>query len=139
VLTAEHRIFVEHEKTRSAGVNGTGTALTEVAWVARNDRSRSFDGHRFSELPALRASLPLQFDDATNKTIELIDVLWLSKNSIVAAFDESQALHKSSCCPSHAKAQASQNCKQVGIAVTLTLEQLMASGPRQGCETGSRL
>ncbi len=56
-------------------------------WVARNDRSRSYNGHRFSELPALRANLPLQFDDATNKTIELIDVLWLSKNSIVAAFE----------------------------------------------------
>jgi predicted RNA-binding protein len=56
-------------------------------WVARNDRSRSCDGHRFSDLPTLRTSLPLQFDDATNKTIELIDVLWLSKNSIVAAFE----------------------------------------------------
>ena len=31
--------------------------------------------------------MPLQFDDATNKTIELIDVLWLSKNSIIAAFE----------------------------------------------------
>lgn len=56
-------------------------------WVARNDRSRAFDGHRFSELPALKSSLPLQFDDATNRTIELIDVLWLQKNSIVAAFE----------------------------------------------------
>ena len=56
-------------------------------WVARNDRSRSFDGHRFAELPALKSSLPLQFDDATNRTIELIDVLWLERNSIVAAFE----------------------------------------------------
>jgi hypothetical protein len=56
-------------------------------WVARNDRSRSYDGHRFSELPALRSSLPLQFDDATNRTVELIDVLWLQKNSILAAFE----------------------------------------------------
>jgi hypothetical protein len=56
-------------------------------WVARNDRNRSFNGHRFSEFPALRSSLPTQFDDATNRTIELIDVLWLSKNSIIAAFE----------------------------------------------------
>ena len=56
-------------------------------WVARNDRSRSFNGHRFSELPALKSSLPLQFDDATNRTIELIDVLWLDRNAIVAAFE----------------------------------------------------
>jgi predicted RNA-binding protein len=56
-------------------------------WVARNDRGRSFDGSRFSDLPAMRSTLPLQFDDATNKTIELIDVLWLSKNAIVGAFE----------------------------------------------------
>jgi hypothetical protein len=56
-------------------------------WVARNDRSRSFEGRRFSDLPALKSSLPLQFDDPTNRTIELIDVLWLDRNSIVAAFE----------------------------------------------------
>jgi hypothetical protein len=56
-------------------------------WVARNDRGRSFQGHRFAELPALKSNLPLQFDDATNRTIELIDVLWLDRNSIVAAFE----------------------------------------------------
>jgi hypothetical protein len=31
--------------------------------------------------------LPTQFNDATTRTIELIDVLWLSGNSIVAAFE----------------------------------------------------
>ena len=31
--------------------------------------------------------LPRQFDDATNKTIELIDVLWLQGNAIIAAFE----------------------------------------------------
>lgn len=56
-------------------------------WVARNDRNRSYDGNRFSSLNALRDSLPRQFDDATNKTVELIDVLWLSKNTIIAAFE----------------------------------------------------
>ena len=38
-------------------------------------------------LPALKASLPVQFDDATTRTIELIDVLWLGKNAIIAAFE----------------------------------------------------
>jgi len=56
-------------------------------WVARNDRSRDFDGKSFSELPGLAVDLPLQFDDATNRTIELIDVLWLKGNAIVAAFE----------------------------------------------------
>jgi hypothetical protein len=56
-------------------------------WVARNDRGREYNGNRFSKLPNLKEDLPLQFDDATNKTIELIDVLWLKGNAIVAAFE----------------------------------------------------
>ena len=56
-------------------------------WVARNDRGRTVNGHAFSELPRLKDELPLQFDDATNRTIELIDVLWLRGNAIVAAFE----------------------------------------------------
>jgi len=33
------------------------------------------------------SELPTQFNEATNRTIELIDVLWLKGNSIVAAFE----------------------------------------------------
>lgn len=64
-----------------------GSDMGFNVWAARNDRGRSYNGNRFSDLPALKSSLPLQFDDATNRTIELIDVLWLSKNTIVAAFE----------------------------------------------------
>lgn len=56
-------------------------------WVARNDRNKSYDGHSFQSLSRLRKTLPVQFDQATNRTIELIDVLWLKDNSIVAAFE----------------------------------------------------
>ena len=56
-------------------------------WVARNDRGRQWDEHRFTELSRLRSDLPVQFDEATNRTIELIDVLWLKGNAIVAAFE----------------------------------------------------
>lgn len=56
-------------------------------WVARNDRGKSYAGHSFQSLPRLRRSLPVQFDQATNRTIELIDVLWLRDNSIIAAFE----------------------------------------------------
>ena len=56
-------------------------------WVARNDRGRYWDGKKFADIPRLKAELPLQFDEATNKTIELIDVLWLKGNAIVAAFE----------------------------------------------------
>ena len=56
-------------------------------WVARNDRGKEFNGNRFDELPGIKNELPLQFDEATNKTIELIDVLWLKGNAITAAFE----------------------------------------------------
>jgi predicted RNA-binding protein len=56
-------------------------------WVARNDRNRAWDGKRFADFPELKTELPLQFDDATNRTIELIDVLWLKGKAIVAAFE----------------------------------------------------
>ena len=35
----------------------------------------------------MKDELPLQFDEATTKTIEYIDVLWLQGNAIVAAFE----------------------------------------------------
>jgi predicted RNA-binding protein len=56
-------------------------------WVANNDKGRSFGEHKFSDLPNLRDTLPVQFDQATNRTIQLIDVLWLQGNSIIAAFE----------------------------------------------------
>src|SRR5207237_5349805 len=56
-------------------------------WVARNDKNRQFNGNSFQSIPHLRQELPTQFDDATNKTIELIDVLWLQGNTILAAFE----------------------------------------------------
>lgn len=56
-------------------------------WAARNDRNRQFDGNRFTDLSRLKSELPLQFDEAANKTIELIDVLWLKGNAIIAAFE----------------------------------------------------
>lgn len=56
-------------------------------WVARNDRGKDYKGKKYSDLPRIKNILPLQFDDATNRTIELIDVLWLRGNAILAAFE----------------------------------------------------
>jgi hypothetical protein len=64
-----------------------GSGLGLDVWVARNDRNRSFNGMAFSDIKGLRTELPRQFDDATNRTIELIDVLWLRGDAIVAAFE----------------------------------------------------
>ena len=64
-----------------------GSDMGFHVWVARNDRGKVYGGRSFADIPRMRNELPLQFDDATNRTIELIDVLWLKGNAIVAAFE----------------------------------------------------
>jgi predicted RNA-binding protein len=64
-----------------------GSEMGFSVWVARNDRNRLYNGKRLSELFRLKENLPLQFDEATTKTIEYIDALWLKGNAIVAAFE----------------------------------------------------
>ena len=64
-----------------------GSDMGFDVWVARNDRGRQLHGLKFADLPRLRHELPRQFDEATNRTIELIDVLWLKGNAILAAFE----------------------------------------------------
>ncbi|ABW68518.1 hypothetical protein [Desulfosudis oleivorans] len=56
-------------------------------WVANNDRNKEINNQRLGDLPRVKKSLPLTFDEATNKTIQLIDVLWLKQNTILAAFE----------------------------------------------------
>ena len=64
-----------------------GSDMGLSVWAARNDRNREWQGKRFLDLPRIRAELPHQFDQATNRIVEMIDVLWLDGNAIVAAFE----------------------------------------------------
>lgn len=64
-----------------------GSDMGLDVWVASNDRSREYNGRPLGSIARVRSNLPRQFDDATNRTIALIDVLWLHRNGIVAAFE----------------------------------------------------
>jgi hypothetical protein len=64
-----------------------GSDMGLDVWVARNDRSRMWDGRPLGSMNRVLDTLPTQFNAATNRTIELIDVLWLKGNSIEAAFE----------------------------------------------------
>lgn len=64
-----------------------GEQMNLGLWVARNDRSQSSNGHVLGDMQGVVDRLPTQFDEATQRTIELIDVLWLRNNAIVAAFE----------------------------------------------------
>jgi predicted RNA-binding protein len=91
----------DDESEVTVETEATGTVHTEVQYllaklgadmgfdthVASNDQSRVWNGHRLGDMPRRRKSLPQQFDPVTNRTIELIDLLWLEGNAIVAAFE----------------------------------------------------
>lgn len=64
-----------------------GSDMGLEIWIAKNDKNKSFRGNAFTSLPRMSTSLPLKFDVPTCKTIEMIDILWLKGNSIVAAFE----------------------------------------------------
>ncbi|MBI3580953.1 MAG: hypothetical protein HY098_02570 [Nitrospinae bacterium] len=60
-----------------------GSEMGLDTWVANNDRLRTWQGQTLGSLPNIISELPTQFNDATQRTIELIDVLWLKGNSEV--------------------------------------------------------
>jgi len=64
-----------------------GSDMGLDVWVARNDRNKQYNGVAFNSIPNLRRDLPRQFDEVTNRIVELIDVLWLKKDAIMAAFE----------------------------------------------------
>lgn len=64
-----------------------GSDLELNVWVAKNDRNKEFNGTFFKDIPRLMKELPIHLDEATNRTIELIDVLWLQDEAIMAAFE----------------------------------------------------
>ena len=56
-------------------------------WVAKDDLNKEFNGIVFKDVPNLKKEFPRQFDEATNRTIEKIDVLWFQGDAIVGAFE----------------------------------------------------
>ncbi|NPV55084.1 MAG: hypothetical protein HPY76_00220 [Anaerolineae bacterium] len=55
-------------------------------WIPRNDKNRVAEEVRTGK-DAFLDVLPLNYDDATLKTIEQIDVIWLKKRAIARAFE----------------------------------------------------
>ena len=64
-----------------------GSDMGLSVWIARNDKNKEFNERRFTDVPNTVKELPHQFVEAVQKTIELIDVLWLKKDAIVGAFE----------------------------------------------------
>jgi len=63
-----------------------GERMNFKIWVPRSDRQRVLEVWH-PKTQCLLEQLPLNYDDATLKTIENIDVLWIKGRSIVRAFE----------------------------------------------------
>jgi len=63
-----------------------GEKMNYKIWIPRSDRQRVFNIWQ-NKTDCLLEILPLNYDDATLKTIENIDILWIKGRSIIRAFE----------------------------------------------------
>lgn len=64
-----------------------GRDLGLDVWVPKNDRNRECNIGDINSITELKNELPINFDEATIRTIEMIDVIWLKGKTIVNAFE----------------------------------------------------
>ena len=70
-----------------AKVAQIGIQMGFQIWIPRNDKARVMELIPAAEHEKILHVLPLNFDDATLRTIENIDVLWLKGRSMARAFE----------------------------------------------------
>jgi hypothetical protein len=63
-----------------------GERMNLKIWIPRSDRARVLEIWK-PQTKCLMEVLPLNYDDATLKTVENIDVLWIKGRSVVRAFE----------------------------------------------------
>jgi len=78
---ARHSIQIQAKLARIGAVMGF------KVWIPRPDRTRVKELLQEKHREALIEDLPLNYDNTTLDTIELIDVIWLKRRSIVRAFE----------------------------------------------------
>lgn len=65
-----------------------GSEMGFNVWVARNDKSKDFQGKKFIDIPGMMSELPtIGLDKNTKTIIENIDVLWFKKSNPVSGFE----------------------------------------------------
>lgn len=82
----DNKSYTEHTEIQYLLLK-LGSDMGFDIWAAKNDRGREYKGKKIINIPRIKSELPNQFDEITNKTIEMIDVIWLLKNTFIAAFE----------------------------------------------------
>lgn len=78
---------VRHSIRVQASLCAIGSRMGLNVWVPRADRQAVAAQLNETDQEALIDVLPLNYDDATLRTIEQIDVIWLKKRSMARAFE----------------------------------------------------
>jgi hypothetical protein len=86
VSTSQHQNTQRESIKIQALLAKIGERMNLKIWLPRNDRQRVLEIWK-PATKCLLEVLPLNYDDATLKTIENIDVLWIRGRSIVRAFE----------------------------------------------------
>jgi hypothetical protein len=84
-----HDVVVTHHSLLQAKLLELGRLLGLTPWVTRDDHNSPCreDGTTLGQLRDVTTQLPRQFDEGTTDTIRHIDVMWLNRNRIEAAFE----------------------------------------------------
>lgn len=72
---------------RQAQIAELGATLGFSIWLPASDRARVLEQMSDVGRTKILTRLPVNFNEATNKTIENIDVIWLQRNAIMHAFE----------------------------------------------------
>ena len=83
VLTSDSRESIRYQ----AKVAQIGAEMGFHIWVPRNDKVRVMENVPPTTREKFLDVLPLNYDDATLRTVEQIDVLWLKGRSMARAFE----------------------------------------------------
>lgn len=88
---ADNNAKAPHRKWKSWKIQSMllwlGNEMGLDLWVAADDKNGRYEDIVFSEIPRMRAALPAQKYENVRGVIELIDVMWLEGDDIVAAFE----------------------------------------------------
>jgi predicted RNA-binding protein len=83
---AQDEVSVRESYKQQALLADIGTKMGFNVWLPRRDRSAVLKEWK-PKGNSLLDNLPLNYDEATLRTIEQIDVLWLKRRSIIRAFE----------------------------------------------------
>lgn len=86
VTTTQHQTTQRDSIKIQALLAEIGERMNLKIWLPRSDRQRVLEVWK-PKTQCLLDQLPLNYDDATLKTIENIDILWIKGRSIVRAFE----------------------------------------------------